>query len=611
MSTFLGTNPVDPVLAYRAAVESSLDVMSSINECAENSRDYAKNVVITLVGDPVVDQPGNINLTSVIIEDDGLGMDLPTLTEKFRGAYFDSNSHEKSTQSGRNGVGVKTNLQYWKEIYVQTTTKGLITGKDQWQCNNPDSMEQVYRSVSKLKPGDPDTELRTMILKVEGAELLDFKQVPRDDSGTVVTLTGPRKTTLFNVDAFIKRQSHCIGWLTKPEHTLTIIYKNELNKNKQVKIVPFFEYAGKESFICHIKGNSKNDMYIIYHNQNGTKQSVLIPADKNPVVGSIDLDIKVLDGDADSTNPNELIMSICGANIYDQIKGKNSVSPAIEYLMRQHHFKSTNGFSYRLHGYIKTDDARLKRALRHNKSVLDEEDRYARAFIDYLVSILKPLNQHYVDSLNITTDKESVVILEEISKEFNAVLQKRGEKIRQKKNERDDDPAPSSAPKHKEYKCLSCGEIWKVNLDKSPSYCTEFNIDKSVKGCGSRDIERNTHAKNDDGFKSVQFKWSSPLGGFNPARYEPNENTILLAADHPSFITTLTGVKALLYKKTVGIEKGFIAIAAFKAQEENKPVIEVYGELLKEWFESKSNRDPHKMECRKVWRTAGISIDQI
>jgi hypothetical protein len=611
MSTFLGANPVDPTMAFRAAIESSLDVMSSVNECAENSRDYAKNVTITLFGDPIPNQPGNINLTSVSIEDDGQGMDFPTLTEKFRGAYFDSNSHIRKDQSGRNGVGVKTNLQYWKEIHVQTSTKGLITPKEQWLCINPDEIEQVYQKVSKLKPGEQDTELRSMILRVEGAELLDFKTVPRDDSGTIVILKGPRSPIVFNIEAFIKRQSHCIAWLSKPEHTLTVVYKNDQNKTVKKLIRPFFEMDGKDSFICHIKGNSKEDMYVIYHDQKGTKQSMLIPADKSPVVGSIDLDLKVLDRDSDSTNPNELILSVCGANIYDQVKGKTSVSPSIEYLMRQHHFKSTNGFSYRLHGYVQTDDARLKRALRHNKSVLDEEDRYARAFIDYIVSILKPLNQHYVESLNITSDKDSVEVLEEISKEFNAVMQRVGDKARQKKKEQEKTDTPVSSPKHKEFKCNDCGLVWKVNFEKNPSYCTEFNIDKGVKGCGSRDIDRNTHAKNDTGIKNIQFKWTGPIGGFIPARYEPNENTILLVTDHPSFITTLAGAKALLYKKTVGIEKSFIAIAAYKATVEDRAIEEIYGELLKEWFENKSNRDPHKVECRKVWKAAGISIDQL
>lgn len=613
MSTFLGANPVDPVMAFRAAIESSLDVLSSINECAENGRDYSKDVSVTLVGDPIVGKPGYINLTSVIIEDDGDGMDFPTLTERFRGAFFDSGSHGRQDQSGRNGVGVKTNLQYWKEIYVETTTRGLITPKEQWISNDRDALEAMYKTVSKLKPGDPDTELRIMSLRVEGAELLEFKKVPRDDSGTKVILRDPRSTNgalEFDINSFIRHQSHCIAWLSKPEHSLTINYKNDQNRMDKKVIRPFYEIDGKDSFICHLKGNSKEDMYVIYHDQGGTKQTKVIPADKNPVVGSIDIDIKILDKDSDTTNPNEFIVSICGANIYDQVKGKTSVSPSIEYFMRQHHFKSSNGFGYRIHGYVKTEDARLKRALRHNKSVLDEEEKYARAFVDYIVSILKPLNQYYVDSLNTQSDKEASEVLEEISKEFNSIMRRVSEKAAQRKSAKDD-PTPAYAPKHKEHKCIDCGLVWKVPMEKDPSYCAEFSVDKSIKGCGSRDIERNTHAKNDTGVKNIQFKWTSPLGGFAPARYEPKDNIILLAIDHPSFITHLNGIKARAHRITVGLEKGFIAVAAYKSIEENRPVTEVYGELLKEWYENKSNKDKHKTECRRIWKEKGITIDQI
>ena len=608
----LGANPVDPTLAFRAAVESSLDVVSSINECAENSRDFAKNVTITFNGNASLTTKGQtmLDLSSVTIEDDGSGMDFATLYEKFRGAYYNSVSHDRIDQSGRNGVGVKTNLQYWNEVSVRTTTRNLIPDKNSWKCNdhNRDQIDTIYRQVSSLKPEDPDTEERRMMLCVDGSDLMPFRVVNRDDAYTVVELSRPRQKITLSVDEFIRKQSHCIEWLIKPNNKIVVQYKNDTGKWVKKEIRPFYEVDGKDKFICHVKGRSNEEMFIHYHDQSGTKKSQVIPISKDLILDPIEIDIKVLDKETDDVNPNDFVISICGATVYD-MKARSGVSSAIEYLLKQYGYKSSSGFGYRLHGYIKTSDEHLKKALRHNKSVLDEEDRYSRMLVNYLTeSILKPLNLLYFQFVNTTSDKEDHEIIDEIKKEFNNIMVRMEERRKQKRTK--DGHGGGVEPKHKEYKCSACGLVWKIPLDKNASYCAEFNV-SGEKGCGSRDIARNTHAKTENGLSGVNFQWVKTVGSFLPARYEEDKNIISLSKYHPSFIVKGGGVKARLHKITVGLEQAFFSIASFQSMKESKPIDLVYGECLREWFENKSNMDPLKVATRKIWRENNITMDQI
>jgi len=607
----IGLNPVDPKLAYRAAVESSLDVVSSIMECTGNGQDYGKTVSINLIGDPIPGKPNTINLTEVIIKDDGIGMDFPTLVEKFRGAFFDSDSHHSTDKSGRNGVGVKTNLQYWNEIFVETTTSEPIPPKERWQCSDKSREEiaQMHSKYSKLKSGDKDTELRMMSLNLVDAKLLPFPKVPWQDSGTTVILKDPRAPIEFNVTEFIRRQSHCIEWLSSPKHKMNMSYRVDGVKDpKKIKVRPFYEKDGKDKFICHIKGNSKEDMCIHYHDIKGTKLSKIVPADTNAVLGDINIDIKILDSESDSTNPNDFVLSVCGASIYDRVRGKHA-SPSIEYLMGQHNFRSDAGFSRRIHGYVKTKDERLKKALRHNKSVLDGEDNYARAFIEYLVNILKELHKYYIEFLTVQSSQDSIDVIIEIQKEFNDIMRRVENNAYQKKKNKGEG-GEKSVVKHKEWSCLTCGKVWRVPLGENPYFCAEFNI-VDDKGCGSRDISPNTHAKNDPGIQPTTIEWGNLLGGFIPARYFPDSNKILLAEDHPSFLTTLPAARAKEYQRVVGIEKSFIALATYKAEHDpERSFEEVYGELLREWYVNSSSAS-HKAFCNKRWKEKGKTIDQV
>ena len=606
MSINLGPNPVDLSLAFRAAVESSLDIISSQGEITENCMDNeSHNITININGKRCPTNPDNILVDSICTTDDGSGMDIGVMLERFRGAFFDSESHDRSDKSGRNGVGIKTNLQYWGEIHVSTTTKGKIPGKDSLQCSkeNKDFVYGVYKKASVKKEGNSDTERRTMVVRVDSSELLPFDACLRDDSGTSVTLMHPRQTIELNIKDFIRKQGYFIDWLSNPANTLIVKYPSERGRPASAIIQPFY-MINKPEFMCHVKGVNTDTMDIIYNDSTKTKISDSIPPNKNPLVSDMEVDIRV----TDINSQNDFIISVCGANVFRSSKRTTKVPPAIEYLMSQGHYKSPEGFANRIHGYIKTNDERIKRALRHNKSVLDEEDKYARAFISYIsTSIIKPLNDIYSHNITISSDREDTELLKEVQDEFNKVV-KRVVAIREKDIKSNPEKASSL---NREYCCNSCGILWKAPIEKKPSYCAEFNI-TGEKGCGSRDISKNTRPRGtSSNIKDVKFQWVTNIGGFLPAAYNDSNNTMDLNANHPSLMTPLKGYRGRLQRTTACLDNAFFAKAIFEAKKGDKNISDTFGECLKQWYENRSNRDKLKIECRRKWKESNLTIDQI
>lgn len=613
----LGANPIDKYYAYKAAVESSLDVISAILELVENGMDYGTDVSIKLNGTGL---PNNqMELRSVVIEDNGMGMDHATVWERFRGAFHDSASHNKTSKSGRNGVGVKTNFQYWGQIEVQTTTKDFTPKKNEWKCKeeNLDEIERTYQIASTVKRGSPDTEMRRYILEIDGTEaVIPWEECDRDISGTKVILKLPRGKVHIDVGVLIRRISHRIEFLDKlknPENKATIHYRNENNKAMSKEIMPFYESDGKDRFVCRIKGNNYTDTSLLIQDEYGdTQPSKTLPANKNSILGGIDFDLKVLASESEKGSPNSFVLSICGANVYDiGSKRKNSVPPAVDFLVSQGNYTSSSGFSYRLHGYIKTNDERLKRALRHNKSVLDLEDKYALAFIEYITKeLLKPLNDAYVASLERDSGSMSLAVRDKISQELNAVLRRRRERTQRKSPAPPENPTDKVLSKNKKYRCNDCLKVWRAPSDKNPSYCGEFNVDKE-KGCGSRDIQHLSVSKTETRFNSVNVTFVDFLGGFIPARYEKDEGTVRIATLHPLFITPLRGQRKQMQEISSGIEQALFAIATSKAEEEERSFGEVYGEFLREWYEHRTDATKLKAVCKKKWEENNISIDDI
>jgi hypothetical protein len=593
-----GANPVNIENAYRQAVEAGLDVEHCIKEIAQNAQDYGTEVHVTLNG--VFEKPHHMKLNSVVVKDNGCGMSHDTVLERFRGAYQDSESHLSEIQAGRNGVGVKTCFQFFKNINVETTTRNIIPEK--WVCdpNHYDMIEETYKALSTLKHGDTDTELRKYNVTMDKAVSDEpWETVPLVQSGTKITLINPRTTLKVDIKELTRRLSHSIEFLSKKDNRLILSYKNENDNPTEMIVKPFYERE-KPSYICHAKGNSSQDIYITVPG----KPSIVFKKSEDPELSKVDFDVKVtLDSkeslDEEPATSNEFIVSVCGANVYDSPRKGSGPSNVVLQFLSLDKFENTTGFAYRIHGYFKTQDIKLKNALRFNKSALALQDKYAKKFFDYIISLFKELNKIYIDYLNQFNQFQEQDLLREIEQEFDKIL--KGNLF--KKPKEGDEHEEGHENIHAQYECKTCGKIWKVPKLKIPSYCAEFNIENE-EGCGNSDIERFKVEKS----YGITFKWTPFFGGFIPARYEETEKTILLAQFHPAFIITQTGKNKINNLKSAAIQHGLIALTT--GQSKSFDFESKYGDNLKRHFYHKINQR-HINECVRVWKINKITPEQI
>jgi Histidine kinase-, DNA gyrase B-, and HSP90-like ATPase len=593
----LGVNPVNIDNARRQAVESGLDAEHCILEHAQNAQDYGTDVHVILNGDFVA--PHHMRLNSVIIKDNGIGMHHDTVLERFRGSFQDSESHSSESQAGRNGVGVKTAFQFWKNILVDTTTKGYIP--EHWICDPEHAtlIATTYAQLSTLHPGDDDTELRKYDVTMKSATAVEpWEKVPHVQSGTTITLKNPRTDFKVDVKEITRRLSHNIEFLSKKDNRITLHYKNANNNMTEIIVRPFYE-RDKPSYIAHAKGNSNEDIYITLPG----KPASLFPKSMDPELSKIDFDIKVtLDSkdmaDGEPSNFNEFIVSICGANVYDAPRKGYGPSNAITQVLSLDKFENTTGFAYRIHGYVKSQDIHLKNALRFNKSAMALQDKYAKKFFDYVLSLLKELNKNYMEYLDQFNKSQEDDLLQEVELEFNRILQG----TNQGKSKGDGHKTDPHENTHHEYECLDCGCTWKVPMLKIPSFCAEYNI-TGEEGCGSSEIQRRKIKA-----AGTAFKWVPTLDNFIPARYEKAENVVYLAQFHPDFITTQTGKNRLNYLKSTAIQQGLVALTIGQTDAPNFEVS--YGQNLKKHFYNKHNQK-HVNECLKIWKLNKINPNSI
>jgi hypothetical protein len=599
-----GANPVNTDNAYKQAIESGLDAEHSIIELACNAQDYGTNVNIMLNGKNVSTHPQNkMRLTSVIIKDDGCGMHHDTVLERFRGAYQDSDSHSSDSQMGRNGVGVKTAFQYWKTILVETTTKDYIPRE--WTCNpsNLDLIDNTYKQLSTLKPGDEDTELRKYTITQKNAVCDEqWERVAHVQSGVKVTLKNPRDSIIIDINEILRRLSHSIEFLSKKDNKITLGYMNESQHATEIVVKPFYKKDKIPEFICSAKGKSTEDVFINI----SQKESKLFPAYVESIE-PIEFDIKITSASDRQDEANDFVMSICGCNIYDSPRrhsGTAGPSQAIMTIMSLDKFDNVTGFAYKIHGYVKCNDIRLKQALRYNKSAIDFQDKYARNFFTYITSLFKELNNIYIDYLKQFNTDQEVTILREVQSEFAKILSSKIDSDSDAKREKDENNDKQQYQStNAEYVCNSCGKQWKVPKIKTPTYCCEYNIDSNEEGCDSRDICRKT-------IKSTvpTFKWVPFLGKFCPARFEESSNEMLLAKYHPAFITTQGGKNKITYLKHTAMEKALVALTIQQVKSQEFELS--YCDNLKKQFLLKTNKS-HTAECVKEWKINGINQAEI
>lgn len=624
--SIINTQRVDVDRAFLVGVESNLDAMSAMLECISNSEDWgATEIKIILHGGKFVDSEqdkGDYLISSVEIQDNGQGMSHDTISERFSGVFFDSGSHGSATASGRNGVGVKTNLQHWKTIRVATTTKDCIPFV--WDCkdDNKEEIERTYKENSKLKPGARDSELRRYILTRSRLETGTWAEADVEESGTTIVLEQPIVDVVLDINDLIKRLSYKIAFLDPkkiPNNKIMLEYRNKRPKSdgtgfidagtKTVTIKPFYENTLTHA-MCLVNGTSDRDAFTSF----GPDVSGLVPVKipGNLDCPKFDYSIQVLE-----TTPEagiDFVLSICGSNIYDARGKFDSPAQTIQEIIKLSGvtIHSPQGFNYRVYGHVITKDLKLKRELRHNRTALATHSKVVKSFMNQLGSILKTLNKHYVDILQGRSTNEESVLIQEIKDDLNIILKSRkeGAGVDGVPKEDDGDGYGAHKNKHKMWICCDCESQgrehkWKTNLTKVPQFCRDGDIDNED-GCGSANIE----AYQLKAAEEVDVKFVDFLGSFLPSRYEESIKTVYLSRLHPELIQIGESKAAKLAMKAKAVEKSLLAIAIYNSSEQNQPFNETYVKLLRQRYEQ-TNDKKWKMECKKAWKEKGIRYDQI
>lgn len=571
MSYNFGQNPIDHAAAYYAAVQSAVSVEHAIVDTIQNSIDANATAINVKFNGFWVDGPDSGNpiytsaesykdldkrsptdyfkLTSVTIVDNGCGMSHDDVLERLRGAFQHSASHESASKTGKNGVGFKTNFMYWCRMDVATTTNGYIPGSDgvfNWVCNDPQTLKLVedsYRELSTLKPGDPDTELRRYIVKQSGCVADKWSSVwSHSKSGTTITLRDPRGELIVRPKTLIDMLSKQIGFLGTHGHQLTFEVE-ERTKLGQASIFntlkPFYEINPPKSIVT-VTGSSLGTSIIATI---GVKSSEIPPASKD--LDPIYFDLKL--ADREERDVNTFIICVCGVNVFGD--------DARDAIFKVDKFNNKIGFGNRLYGYIKTDSLHLKNALRHNKTALDINSPYVKKFYAYVVStVLKAFNKAYADWQRQFSAQQETEIIAGVQTALNEILRIGNRKI----NTPNLIPSVSHVNQHAEWVCNNCNCKWKTPKNLVATFCAEFS-DTAI-GCGSRDISRATVNTNDIKIRTVPF-----IGNFLPARYEPDDAEVIIAEFHPAHQTTLTGHNRVDFKRTSYLEHALIAISIWQS----------------------------------------------
>jgi hypothetical protein len=531
---------VDPDYAYNAAIESTPSLIHSLLECFANCKDYGQEVHIYLHGDWV---DGNrLRLKKIVFEDDGCGMSHDIVCERFRGSYFDSASHGTHEKSGRNGVGVKTNFKYWQTIEVETTTGDLVP---EWDCcdDNRPGIQASWDAVSKLKAGQPDTEKRFYRLTRNEMKFLKVVDVTAGERGSRVVLKDPIGSVKLDFAEFKSRISHSIEFLDAdrhPDHKVVLHSpKRSGDSMERVTMRPFHEHLKIGHVMCEAASTVDDDKNVTWVSCSG-HPSISVEGPDPKVLGDVEIFIKVLEKVEDHNN--QFVMSICGSNVYDEVN-KGGRSFALTKASNDQSLTSEVSFFNRIFGYVRTNDPRLKKALRLNRTALDDDDPVVQEFLDYLGRVFRVLNRQYLKSVEVSVDTENANALSQIKHRLNMVLSSG-------KGERDDDGdshKPGVTANHW-WTCLDCEKDWRAPMKKTLTHCHEHDVE-GKKGCGSGRIERKRNRKS----SHIDIIWVKYLGDFVSARYDEKTNRVELAQYHPDFILRGTSKTAKEERVTRGV----------------------------------------------------------
>lgn len=627
----LGEPPINKSRIIQQIIESNTSLVRTLKELVENSLDaQSTRVDLEVVGRRT--DKGSIIVQEVLIKDNGKGMSHDMVLVNFRGlCQANEDTHESGQYSGKNGVGVKTLFNFFRFVDVETTTAKDIPAWRDWASDSIDEDTALrvmasYEQASDLKPGDPDTEMRKYHLEATSAKIIKpWSKCDAQEHGTTVRIHGLRggKRLVVEEDELMFMLSSHFQWIKeREEHNeqfpvipgsgikeqgLFLVVKDMSTAAKVVfkKINAFDHTWHKVGFDTNqssgpyltCTGNSSSGIHFSYNDKEGNLQKDVLGEpdfmgafddtdkkfDDKRSIRLDDVNFKLQLTHSVPSNQKHLLIQICGSNISIPEKMFSSVSQG-------------HGMRAVLRGVIYSNDVRLKKALRHNRTDLEENEPIVRAFWSYVKDVLNRMSKYYerfTKDLGVSSDSKS---LEELKQSLAGVFN-----VQKKENE--NEGGTHSPAKNKRWMCEECDHCWTTPIEEGdPIECPE---------CGSRVIGR---AKN-GGSRSFEVVWVPGLpeiGEFVASHYNQETKLLRLNRYHPDFVDLrIYSVVTPKLWPTVKVQRmaqhALIAWSASKMADGNQ-FLKEKGQVDKKYF----LRDPKaKAALQKELEKDKISLNSI
>jgi len=608
-----GIPPVDQESLIRQVSQSNTSPERTIKEYTENPLDNGAHRVDIEVEGKVNGE--YIEVSGIRITDDGNGMSLTKFSRNFRGyAWYNEDTHGNTACYGKNCIGAKSGLDFFRYIDVSTTTNGKIEDfttpedpSDPVEAKLYEENIAVQKRYSKLKSGDDDTEIRKFRMQLLSTSVISpWETCDASEHGTTVYLHSPlpNRAVIVKIEELKRTFQTHFTWIS--EQLKWNDQNGETSKKRQrgmflkipgqvwEPIMPFdngwasnlVTSSNPQGAYLLVTGSISKGLKVVYTPKGEiqdipgkeTIPPISLTADEkkqfNLDQGDVDVWLQLTYGL--DTKHKQLLISISGSTVKLPWDLLEKIS-------------SGGGFSTAIRGKICSTNPILKDALRHNRTALDMGNIVVQKFWNYIYgSVFKVMAEFYSMYMqNECTASDHDVINEALSNVkflFNGTTHDKGEH------------------KFSKWICRSCGEKFQYKIGYKPPQCP---------ACKCPDVDRYFPAVNPDPTHkrgnnpnvpgTPMYEIVPSLGNFIPLRYNPATEKFEIVISHPEFIQDVPKkTQWNILKRERIVYNALIAWSAYKLGDDGDDYLKEYGKQLKGNF---LNNPKRKKMVEATWST--------
>lgn len=627
-STELGLPYVDIERVIEQLTQSNSSFERTIKEYTENAIDSgATRVDIRVLG---TRDGSDINISEIIVKDDGCGMSHTTFMKNFRAlCSYNFENHEDPHKHGKNGLGAKTGLSEFRYLEVSTTTAGCIETFPEDGTDASKETKEVFGRHSQLKSGDLDTEMRSYCMERTKAKVLTpWGSCDAAEHGTTIRLYSPKLTRVvkINEEKLIKLLQTHFQWLADCAR-LNEQFSDTGKREKRGMFLVLPGDAKAKEILSFDNGWSANDynrtvasgayltvtgslgkgLSFKYMNPEGMLEDIkgkgsmppiIVPPQLAKTFGLDSEDVHVwlqLTYGVDSRS-KELLISVSGSIVELPRKLLNSV-------------KHGGGLDIALRGKIYTNNPMLKKALRGNRTQTDQGDPAVVAMWDYIYKIFQHMSDYYNEFMMASSNSDDDTIIHEALASLSSLFDKTSD---------GSGKTPESPNVSTRWVCLSCNHVFDFPNGKKPYECptgcggTDFALFTPEEPHGTSSPRTTSMAGASKAKLPFSFERVQPIGNWVPMRFNSETSKFEIVANHPEYTQECVKNKWVpMYRERL-VQHCIVALAAAKAGEmgaDGKVFLEAFSGNLKKVFMGNKKRKDAVLKKWKEIEGPAVTLD--